>query len=339
VYVPQLITTNGNGLYLSSPALTPGHTFSARCDAAKGVGRYIHDTYVNNPRANAEAIIQGEMERLGLTREELLESSYWRREYEALRVMDENRAAIPTWNAQAQAELVGDWPLPAYFDGYEAHDSGVTGDPHASLFAVMDPATNTLTVIDELEKRSAVTTVAAWVEEVKEVERRHWGVDGWNGGMLGLDEFKPKLLEVPEFLRPDVTKAAPKQPFLRVGDEAQGICRDMTVDHNLPVLPTAKHNKAMMADLVAQLVADRRLRIHSRCKRLITQLNTTLWDVTRRRWERTEMDHGDLIDDLLYIVRNVRWHHDPRPRLQQPMVVQQRQEKAAAALRPFSRLR
>lgn len=341
VYVPQLTTTSGNGLYLSSPALTPGHTFSARCDAAKAVNRYVHDTYVNNPRANKEAIIQGEMERLGLTREELLQSSYWRREYEAERVMDENRAAVPSWTPEAQAELVREWPMPKYFDGYEAHDAGVTGDPHASLFGVFDPEANCLLITDELEKRSAVTTVSAWVDEVKAVEKARWGVEGWAGGLAGLEEFRQKLGDVPEFLRGDVMKAAPRQPFLRVGDEAQGICRDMTVDHKLPVLPTSKHNKAMVADLVSQLVKDRRLRIHVRCKRLVMQLNTTLWNAQRSRWERTEVDHGDLVDCLLYIVRNVRWHRDCRPRPPPQLLgpVPQKKQDAAEVLRPFSRFR
>lgn len=342
VYTPQLSTTGGTGLYLSSPALTPGHTFSARCDAAKAVGRYVHDTYANNPRVNKEALVRAECERLGMTREELMASSFWRREYEAQRVMDENRAAVPSWTPEAQAELVREWPMPMYFDGYEAHDAGVTGDPHASLFGCFDPASNTLLITHELERRSAITTIASWVEDVKAVEREVWGVTAHNGGLLGLEEYRSKLDEVPEFLRADLTRAAPTQPFLRVGDEAQGICRDMTVDHHLPVLPTAKHNKAMVADLVAQLVADRRLRIHSRCKRLLMQLNTVLWDASRRRWERTETDHGDLIDCLLYIVRAVRWHRDCRPKVVvDPMGLrpQAKQGNYADAVRPYSRFR
>lgn len=339
VYVPQLQTTGGTGVYLSSPALTPAHTFSTRCDAAKAVGRYIHDTYVNNPRVNGEVLINGEMQRLGMTRDELLESSYWQREYEAKRVLDENRAAVPSWTPERQAAAVADWPMPRFFDGYEAHDSGLSGDPHASLFGHFDPETNCLTITHELEKRSAVTTVEMWVEEAKAIEREVWGVDSFNGGLLGLAEYKQKLNEVPEFLRDDVVRAAPRQPFLRVGDEAQGVCRDMTVDHHFPVWPTEKHHKALTVDLVVQLVREGRLRVHKRCKRLIMQLSTTLWDAQRRRWERTETDHGDLIDCLLYIVRNVRWHRDCRPKMPDQFGTQKpsAQGNYSAAIKPFSR--
>jgi hypothetical protein len=69
----------------------------------------------------------------------------------------------------------------------------------------------------------------------------------------------------------------------------------------------------MVMDLVNQLIRERRLRIHSRCARLKEQLYTTLWDTRRSRFERTQKDHGDLIDCLGYIVRNVRWHRDCRP--------------------------
>jgi len=320
VFVPQLQTTRGNGVYFSSPPLSPAHHFNARCRAAQAVGRYVWDNYKSNPRVDEEQLVRSEMDRTGLTREELLASSDFRREYGAEDVTDENRAAVKTWNADAQAALVAEWETPQHFDGYEAHDAGVTGDPHASLFAVFDPVSNTLLVVDELEKRSATTTVKQWVTEVQEKESTLWGTNSWAGTLLGLSEWKQRVDELPEFLRGSVEKSAPRQPYLRVGDEAQGICRDMSVDYGLAVVPTSKHNKAMVADLVAQLVADRRLRIHSRCKRLVMQLNTTLWDVQRRRWERTETDHGDLVDCLLYIVRNVRWTRDCRPPVKSPEI-------------------
>ncbi len=62
-----------------------------------------------------------------------------------------------------------------------------------------------------------------------------------------------------------------------------------------------------------QGVREKRVVIHPRCRRLLEQLRTTLWDEKRRQWVRTEKDHGDLVDALLYMWRNVAWHHNPFP--------------------------
>ena len=314
VYVPQLQTTGGVGLYLSSPPLSPAHPFNDRCRSARAANRYVHDTFWSNPRIDHEAVIRGECDRRGLTREQLLASTEWRREFEAEDVTEEERAVVPAWTEEAAAALVGDWQLPAHFDAYEGHDGGITGDPHASLFAVHDPANNCLIVTDELELRSAVTTFKAWSDKVKALEKERFGTDRWEGTLLGAKEFIDSLREVPEFLVGNLTTNAPRQPYLRVGDPSQNICRDMTVDYGLVVLPTPKHEKAMVMDLVNQLIRDRRLKVHSRCVRLREQLVTTLWDLQRRRFDRNPKDHGDLIDCLGYLVRNVRWHRDSRPK-------------------------
>jgi hypothetical protein len=57
-----------------------------------------------------------------------------------------------------------------------------------------------------------------------------------------------------------------------------------------------------------------RIRIHRRCVRLIEQLYATVWNRTRSEWERTDKDHGDLVDCLVYLVRMVRWNRDCRPK-------------------------
>lgn len=313
VYVPQLQTTGGVGLYLSSPPLSPAHPFNNRCRSARASNRYQHDTFWSNPRIDHAAVIQGEMERRGLTREQLLASTEFRREYLAEDVTEEERAVVPAWTEEAARELVQEWPTPEHFDAYSAHDGGITGDPHASLLGLHDPANNCLVITDELELRSATTTFRMWSDDVKALEKLRYGTDRWEGTLHGAKEFLDALEHVPEFVRADVTRNAPRQPYLRVGDPSQNICRDMTVDYGLVVLPTPKHEKAMAMDLVNQLIRERRLRVHTRCVRLREQLVTTLWDKNKSRFERTTKDHGDLLDCLVYIVRNVRWHRDCRP--------------------------
>lgn len=311
--LPSLQTTGGRALYLSTPAESVGHPYTSRIHAAQAAGRYVHDTFWSNPRVNHEAVIEAERTRLGMTREQFIASTYFRREYLAEIVTDESRAAMPAWTRELAAVVVGDWVRPEYWDGYQAHDPGITGDPHASLFAWHDFATNTLVIENELEMRSASTTIAAWVERIKAVERDAYGAQSWDGTSIAAKDWAQEFGGLPEYLQRSISDSAPRQPYLRVGDNAQGVCREMSGTYGLALFPTDKHDKALHVDQCNTYLATGRIRIHRRCTRLIEQLYSTVWNRTRSEWERTDKDHGDLIDCLVYLARNVRWHRDCRP--------------------------
>lgn len=312
--LPSLQTTGGRALYLSTPAESVGHPYTLRIYAAMAAGRYAHDTFWSNPRVNHEGVIEAERTRLGMTRAEFLVCTYFRREYLAEILTDEGRAAFPAWTKLLADELIGDWERPEHFDAYQAHDPGKTGDPHASLFAIHDPAANLILIESEIELRSAPYSVGAWAGEVKRRETELYGVSAWEGTLLGLEEWQKAFKELPEYLQPSVGRNAPRQPFLRVGDDI-GVCRDLSLDHNLAVIPTAKHEKALEVSNTNQLLRDKRIRIHRRCVRTIAQLFSTVWNKSRSEWERTALDHGDLAGDCLpYITRNVLWNRDCRPK-------------------------
>jgi len=313
VYAPQLQTTGGVGLYLSSPPLSPAHPFTERCRSAQAAGRYVHDTFWSNPRINHEAVIRGECERLGLTREELLASTAFRREYLAEDVTEETRAAIPSWTPQRHQELVGDWQRPQYFDAYVSADwSGGAGDPTFALFAWYDYGEGRVYVEDELELR-AQATVAECAEAVKRKEAQLWGANRWDGTLLGAGEWAASLQrDAPPWVRAAVSVSAPRQPYLRVGDDDALLLRELH-QHGLAFVPTRKDDKHLAVDAVVQAVAQGRIRIHKRCVRLVEQLYTTVWNRQRTGWERASKDHGDAIDALVYLWRNVVWHRDARP--------------------------
>jgi hypothetical protein len=248
-----------------------------------------------------------------MTEEVLLQSTFWRREYMAELVTEESRAALPQWNEELHKLVVGDWQRPTYWDGYQAHDPGITGDPHASLFAFHDFASNTVTIEDELELRSAAYTTRQWADEVKKRETHLYGATSWNGTLIGAKDWAREFGDLPEYAQSVIHHSAPRQPYLRVGDDAQGICQDMTVDHGLGMFPTPKHDKALEMSNLNHALSTGKIRIHSRCVRLIEQCYSTVWNKARTQWERTDKDHGDLIDDLQYMHRNIRWHRDCRP--------------------------
>lgn len=315
--LPQLTTTEGKVLYLSTPPESIAHTFTRRWRAAQAAGRARHSTIDDNPRLGPEGvarIARTEAARLGLTLEALLLSTFWRREYKAELVTEESRAALPAWTEDLHKLVVGEWERPTHWDGYQGGDSGLESDPHAWLFAWHDPATNTVTIEDEIELPSISNTIAALADSVKAKERHLYGVNAWNGLLLGSADWRREFGELPEYLQRSVSTDAPRQPYMRVGDKSAALCKEMSLQHGLSLLPTDKHDKAFHVDATNALLGQMRIRIHKRCVRLIEQLYSTVWNKSRSEWERTDKDHGDLIDCLVYICRNVRWHRDCRPK-------------------------
>lgn len=309
VYIPQLQTTGGIGLYLSSPPISPAHPFNERCRAAMAAGVYVHDTFWSNPRINHEAIIAGECARLGLTREQLLASTAFRREFLAEDVTEETRAAVPAWTPEAAEALTMAVQRPDFYDGYSSLDIGYSPDPSFALLGWHDVANNRLVVEYEFEHRGG--TVASLTGGLKELERLAWGVDKYDGTLLALAD---EIAELPAFLQRAVHRNAPRQPYLRVGDNDLLVLSEMVTTHGLAVFPTRKDDKALAVDFLNQLVAASRLVIHPRCVRTREQLFTTIWNRTRTGWERTAKDHGEAIDCLTYMARNVRWNRDCRPK-------------------------
>lgn len=314
---PALQTTmlagHGRSLYLSTPPLSPGHPYTTRIRAATGTGRLIHDTFWNNARVDQEAIIHEEASLLGQTREEFMASTYYRREFMAEVVTETEVAACPAWPGVA-VECTKTWPRPTHFHGYTGHDwGGQTGDPHAALFAYVDFKASKLIVEDEHEEKGIETPTLA--ERWKAKETAVFGERKWDGTLWGAGFFEKHTRALPDFLKPAVIEAGPEggtQPFLRVCDNYEQLQRDMLTS-GYAMLTTAKDDKHLMVDNLNALMRQKRIIINPRCKRLLEQLATTIWNKTRSEWVRTPKDHGDLIDCLVYITRNVFWHHDPFP--------------------------
>ena len=310
--VPGPSGKQGRCLRISTPALTVAHPSKLLVDAAKAMGRYELETFYDNPRIDPENVIRKECERLGYTRDELLASTWFRREYLGQWVTEESRAAVPAWTDDVALECIREYERPSHYHAYTGHDwGGQTGDPHAALFGFVDFRAGKLVVEDESELRGIDTAqlTKAW----KDKETQLWGERAWDGTLWGAGYFEAHSKDLPEFLKPAIIKQlGPSQPFLRVCDTNQQLQADM-MSLGYALMPTRKDDKHLMVDALNVLVRERRLVVNPRCRRLLEQLRTTLWNRTRSEWERTPRDHGDLIDCLVYIVRNIFWNHDPFP--------------------------
>jgi hypothetical protein len=105
-----------------------------------------------------------------------------------------------------------------------------------------------------------------------------------------------------------------KKVYLRVCDTDPQFMADMTQLHGLDFVATSKDNKEQQINFMRSMLYKGRLFIHPRCKQLIRQLRTGMWNKGRTKFERTDLDgHYDLIDALVYLIRNIDSHTMPYP--------------------------
>ena len=301
----------GRCLRISTPSESPGHPSKLLVDAAMAAGRYELETFYDNPRVDPEQVIRKECERLGYTREELLASTWFKREYLGLWVTEESRAAVPAWPAVAE-ECTREWKRLSHFFGMVSLDwGGYTADPHFALFGYHDFAANKLIIEDEDEVRGG--DIGQLVDRWKAKETALWGPRAWDGTLWGAGYFEQHSKGLPDYLKPALAKSGPSQPFLRVCDPDDNLQGEMLSRHGYAVMPTAKNEKHLHVDDFNQGVREKRVIVNPRCRRFLEQLRTTLWDERRRQWVRTEKDHGDGVDCGVYMWRNVPWNLNQAP--------------------------
>lgn len=310
--LPQLITTRGKAIYLSTPPESPVHVFASRYRAALGTRRATRETIHDNPRLDVESlrlIAQAEADRLNLSLEELYSSTFWRREYLAEIVTESSRAALPAWEQHGE-KCIGVVERPAHFDGYVTVDFGFLPDPSAILAGWHDFPGAKLIITHEWERWGATTKQV--IEAAKAIETEAWGSERWDGTLTGAADFSLEAL--PLWLRDGVHKKAPRQPYLRSADGPKQTLAEISTEQGYALLPARKAEKRLAVDTLNNLVREERLIVDPSCVRTIEQLSTTLWNNTRTEWERSSKhDHGDLLDDAIYMAREVRWNRDPRP--------------------------
>jgi hypothetical protein len=286
--VPGSSLKPGRNLYCSTPSESLAHPFVERKRSHMARRRLLVETFADNPRVDPEHVIASEMETTGMTREALLASSAFQREFLGLDIAEEGKLALPAWPSKAE-KLVRIEARPQFFDGYEGLD-----------------------IERELEARQK--TVAQLAAEWKAATKEQWGHEGFDGTLLALAD----VAEVPDFLARRLHAQAPRQPFLRVGDDNMLVLAELSHSHGIAVLPTRKDEKQLAVDAVNDLVVKERLAIHPRCVSTIRQMTTTTWNRARNEWERTKQDHGEALDCIVYMARNVRWQRDPRPKTAPP---------------------
>lgn len=280
VLKPQTKDTKGLIVLTSTPARSPAHESAKICTAHKEVGLYAHLTVWDDnhySRAQHEAYFVQMAESMNMTLDEFYASTTFRREYLGEFVADEERSVIPEWNLALEKHITKlDFAVPEYRDRYVSLDIGWR-DGMGVLFGYWNYKRAILVIEDELLLFKKTAKEVSEAIRTKEIEL--WGKE---------------------------------QPFLRISDNNLQTIADINA-HGLTFIPTRKDDKELQVNNLREWIRGYKVFIHPRCRRLIAQLGSTIWNKQRTSYERNREGHGDLLDSLVYLVRNVRRDRNPYP--------------------------
>jgi hypothetical protein len=199
-----------------------------------------------------------------------------RREYFCEDVIDSRLAVIPEFDDAKEEALVAEYKRPHTFKVYGAMDPAFN-DFTAYLLGYYDFVTANYVVEGELLFNQASTPEIA--ENIVNLEKEIFPND---------------------------------KVYVRYSDTSPQVICDLGRIHNLFFSPTRKDNKEAQVNYVRTIISENRLYINPRCKNLIRQLKTAIWNDQRTKFQRTETEgHFDLIDALIYLLRNIDIYTNP----------------------------
>jgi hypothetical protein len=242
-------------------------------EKCKSENNYAKKTVYDNSSLNEETI------RLYMDESGGEDSTSWRREYLCEDVVDSDIAVVPEFDDLAEQECVKDFDDPDYFVLYGALDPGHLNDKLGYVLGYYDFANACYRIRADLKMGNKPTD--AMNEDLRKLE----------------DRIYPN-----------------KKVQYRYSDTESQIIRDLNLIYDLEVIPTAKDNKFAQINKLRNLIKQRRILFHTDCKDLTRQLRTAIWDSGKKKFEYSNEDgHFDLVDSVLYLIRNIDEFHNPYP--------------------------
>lgn len=278
----------------STPAEEPGHPWEEMVEEARSEDRLFYLPLSKNVHANPNFVTKAQKDSGGA------ESVDYLREYELRFVYGDESTAIPEATMQRMFEgdplkelpeehpsrglppIVRELVYPSESDHYESLDPGgsdLTGWLASTYIFEQD----LLYIEDEITFQNMTTDDFA--AKVRKHEVELWG-------------------------------ESPRGKIRRYGDNNnKRLLYDLHVLHKLSFTATDKDNKDAQINVVRLLVRDGRLAIHPRCKLLIKTLRVAKRaKQVRKGFEHAEdIGHADLLDCLIYKVRNINRRALPKP--------------------------
>lgn len=260
-------------IFLGTPPRTPAHEYYFIKEKCKSEGNYAKRNVYDNKALTPE-IIELYKEESGGD-----DSTSWRREYMCEDVVDSDIAVLPEFDENAENELVKILDEPQCFMLYGALDPGHLNDMLGYVLGYYDFLGGFYYIRANMKLGNKPTDVMN--AEIRKVE----------------DKYFPN-----------------KKVNYRYSDTESQIIRDLNLIYNLDVIPTSKDNKFAQINKLRNLISQRRIFIHPDCKDLVRQMKTVIWDKGKSKFEYSNEDgHFDLIDAILYLVRNIDEYYNPYP--------------------------
>jgi hypothetical protein len=274
---PQLLTTNGQMVLISTPPRNLAHMWYIEREKAIRDGRFIRKIVTDNESLTEEQI-EKFIEEMGGR-----ESPACKRELFCEDAADPDKLIIPEFtNYELQTVVPDDYPRPEFFTPYVGGDSGFD-DNTALLFAYHDFEKNE--VVFDSEYLTNGKTTREIITNAKRIEGELWG-------------------------------ATPcREPLRRVYDADKQLLMDIIGDLKYSVALPKKDDKRAAINGLRRAIQEGRVKIKRRCLNLIRQLKVGQWKDDRHSdFERSdELGHLDAIAAAVYLYRTVIPTYNPWP--------------------------
>lgn len=283
ILAPTALTTGGRGILASTPSKNMDHDFIEYfLKPADFKGELIKYTIFDNPLIT-EQTLREVIQDFPLGEKD----PEFRREYLCEVINGGDLSIIPEFTREIQAEIVKETIRPPFYDAYVSMDIGFK-DLTVVLFGYYDFKNAVIVIEDEISQDGKKLLMDGFSQAIRSKEEALW-----TNKLSG--EFKP--------------------PYMRVADNNNLIMlNQLTYNHGLTFIPTAKDNKEAALNTVRMKIAAKQIIIHPRCKTLIYHLSNGNWNKTRKDFARSpDAGHYDAIDSLIYFVRNVQEKKNPYP--------------------------
>jgi len=291
VLLPTTATTKGKIILASTPNYKdPQHVFNTNYmipyEESGDLKKY---TIKDNPLIDEETL-----QSIIASYPRGEEDPAFRCEYYCEVSIDQELMVIPEFDSAKANDITRDTTKPQFFHAYISMDVGFK-DLTGVLFAYVDFDKSALVIADELVIHGPTLTTDFLATEIKRKENEIF--------MDKNDYFKV-------------------EPALRVMDNNNLVLlNDLFRLHGINFIATAKDNKEAQINELRLLIKQNRLIISPKCKTLIFHLKNAKWDKQRKQFTRLKDSpdgtlkggHADLLDALIYLVRNVRIDRNPYP--------------------------
>lgn len=288
VLAPTTDTTDGYVLLASTPNyMNPNHEFNVDYVLPlQQAGTLIKYTIYDSPMLTDER-------RNAIIAQYGIDNPRFRCEYLCEVAISPEQMVIGEFTAEKEFQVVKENPRPAIFDTYVSMDVGFR-DLTGVLFAYYDYLNASIVVEDEYVIRGVELTTDKLAEVIKEKESS-------------------------VFLS---SNGLPVTPTMRIADNNNLILlNDLQKLHGLAFFPTAKDNKDAQINELKLLIKQNRIVINPRCKNLLFHLRAARWNKNFSNFERLKDNknenllggHADLLDALIYLVRNIQKNKNPYP--------------------------